>query len=101
MLELAVIVHNPAAESVVAGLGIVIVASVAAVVIALWVVVARRRAGRDEREPDEGLETLRHLDLVVRKPRGPGSVEVAELKRDAETGATAADLARPAPARGR
>jgi len=90
MLRLNVIVHNPAGDGAITWFGVVLLALVAAMIVALWVVVARQLARRpdDESDSDSGLETLRHLKLVVRRSgsrREPQAPVVAELEPDGES----------------
>jgi len=104
MLKLALIASNSAGTSVIALLGMIMLALVAAVTLGLWVFVASRQAGRARREAeasadDESLETLRHRRLVVQPAAGPQGAVVAELQPTDE--AAPADLAaggaRPTP----
>ena len=92
MLRLNVVVQNPAAASALDWFGVVLFVLLAALVVALWIVVARGRARRnvkdfDDSASDRGLQALRHRRLVVRparKPRGSQAAVVAELDPIAE-----------------
>lgn len=82
MLRLLVIVSNPTGASAIAWVGIVILALLAAVIVALWVVLARRTAQPDEGAADPALDALRNRRLVVRrarKSRDPEAAVVSEL----------------------
>jgi hypothetical protein len=89
MLRLNIIQQNPALASAITWFGMILLAVMAVLIVALWVVVARGRARRDARDFDQsasdpGLEALRHERLVV-QPGGPqGDVE-AELERTEPT----------------
>jgi len=85
MLRLNIIQQNPALASAITSFGMILLAVMSVLILALWVVVARGRARRNARDfeesaSDPGLDALRHERLVVR-PGGPqGDVEV-ELER--------------------
>jgi len=88
MLRLALIVQNPAATSVITWVGMVILGLLAAMIIALWVVLARRSVHPDEGASDPGLEVLRHRRLVVlpsRKSPDPEGPVVSELDPTGES----------------
>jgi hypothetical protein len=84
MLRLSVIVHNPAADSAITWIGMIILALLAAGIGALWLVLASGHWRRDDDEDasDPGLEALRRRRLVVRRARkspGPQGAVVSEL----------------------
>jgi|SRR5580698_8742143 hypothetical protein len=94
MLRLSIIVQNPAADSAITWFGVGMLALLAAVIVGVWVVAARRLAHHDENDSDPALETLRHRKLVVlrsRKPRGPQAVVVTELEPTGESEPAAPD----------
>jgi hypothetical protein len=88
MLSLAIIHQNPAAASALMWFGIVILALVAVLSVALWIVVARGRARQDVQdfdhsESDPAVGALRRRPLVVQrspKPRGRDEPVVARLE---------------------
>ena len=82
MLSLGVIVNNPVGATAITWIGVVILGLLAAVIVALWVVLARRSVHPDDGASDPGLEALRHRRLVVRrsrKSRDPDAPVVSEL----------------------
>jgi hypothetical protein len=88
MLRLNLIVHNPAGDSVITWIGVIILALLAALILALWVVLARRTVHPDEGAIDPGLEVLRHRRLVVlpsRKSPDPQAAVVSELDPTGES----------------
>jgi hypothetical protein len=92
MLRLCLIVQNPAATSAITWIGMVIVALSAAVIVALWVFLARRTVHPDDGVDDPGLEVLRHRRLVVlpaRKARGQQAAVLSELDPTSESEPTA------------
>jgi hypothetical protein len=87
MLTLAVVDANVTGANVVTWFGIFILAIVAAVVVGVWLAVARelarRSAGhRDDDADDPGLEALRHRHLLVRRARNRQPTDVVELVPD-------------------
>ena len=94
MLRLSIIVQNPAMASAITLFGVIVLALVAALILGLWVVVARGRARRDAEDFDESasgsdLEALRHERLVRQPSDGSQAAVVAELERTGESGPTA------------
>jgi len=92
MLRLSIIVQNPAMASAITTFGVILLALVAAMILGLWVVVARGRARRDAEDFDESasdLEALRHERLVRQPSDGSQAAVVAELERTGESGPTA------------
>ncbi len=93
MLRLNIVQHNPEVANLVTSFGFVLLALVAALTLALWIVVARGRARRDIQDfdasdADSGLEALRHERLVVRPsatPAEPQAAVVAELEPTGES----------------
>jgi hypothetical protein len=88
MLRLAVIVHNPLADSAVTWFGVVLVLLTASIVV-LGLVLGMGRARRDgdDGTVDPGLEAMRHRRLVVLRPRKsarPQATVVSELDRTGE-----------------
>jgi hypothetical protein len=82
MLRLLVIVHNPVGASAITWVGTIILAALTAVIVALWVVLARRTVQPEEGAADPALEALRRRRLVVRpsrKSRDPEAPVVSEL----------------------
>ena len=87
MLTLGLIVQNPTGAAAITWVGIVILALLAALLVGLWVFVARGLVHRDEDAGDPALEALRHRKFVVRRSRktsGPQAAVVAELDPDGE-----------------
>jgi hypothetical protein len=91
MLRFNLIVHNPAGDSAITWIGVIIVAVLAAMIVALWVAIARRAVHPDDSASDPGLEVLRHRRLVVlhpRKSRDPEAPVVSELDPTGESEST-------------
>jgi hypothetical protein len=95
MLTLSIVEANQTAASVIAWLGVICLAAVAAIAIGLWVFVFHRLAegarnlassAEDQRE----IESLSQTRLVVRPGRKSGSqgVVVSELEHSGEAGPT-------------
>jgi len=89
MLRLNIVLQNPAVTSVITWFGVIVLAVVAALIVALWVVVVRGRASRDIRDFDDSandpaIEDLRHTRLVVQSSGGPQDAVVAQLERTSE-----------------
>jgi hypothetical protein len=87
MLRLAVIVHNPLADSAVTWFGIVLVLLIASIVV-LGLVLAMGRARRDggDDASDPGLEAMKHRRLVVLRPRKSGNPQGAVVSELDPTG---------------
>jgi hypothetical protein len=88
MLRLDLIVRNPAGETAITWIGVVILALLAAMLVGLWVLAARVRTLPDENAGDPALDALRHRKFVVRRSAnaaGPQAVDVAELDPDGES----------------
>jgi hypothetical protein len=79
MPRLLIIAQNATGVSVITSLGVILLAGVAVVILALWIAVVLVRARRGVEDPDDaaserGLEALRHWRLVSRRPpTAPGS----------------------------
>ena len=89
MFRLAVIIHNPLADSAVTWFGIVVV-SLTALIVVIGLVLAMGHARRDggDEASDPGLEAMRHRRLVVLRPgksRTPQAAVVSELDRTGES----------------
>ncbi|HZZ86904.1 MAG TPA: hypothetical protein VFE13_01090 [Caulobacteraceae bacterium] len=70
MPTLALVIRNPSGDAAVSLIGLVIVALVAAMLVALWVFVAAKAAHPENVDAeDPGLARLRRWKLVVKRPR--------------------------------
>jgi hypothetical protein len=90
MLRLSLIVQNPAAETAITWIGVIILGVLAALLVFLWIFVVKAGAHR-ESAADPALDALRHRKLVPRrsaKSAGPQATEVLELEPDSESGPT-------------
>ncbi len=94
MLTLNIIEANPGAVSVLTWMGVVVLAAVVAMIVAVWLVVARQLARRadsayDENVEDPSLKALRRLRFLAPRPRPGQATVVAELAPDDAGGTTA------------
>jgi hypothetical protein len=80
MLTLALVEKNPTGDAVVALIGVGMLLVLAAVLVALWIFVARKAARPDEADAaDPALAKLRKWRLVFRRPRGPGRADAPKV----------------------
>jgi hypothetical protein len=87
MLTFAIVNANPVGADAVTAFGVFILVLVAAVVVGVWIAVARQLAQRGAADVNEdvegpGLEALRHQHLVVQPTQDRQASEVIELVPD-------------------